>query len=54
VDTFAASLLLNGGERSLVSILLSDATTKITERHGTGWIKARHERLAADLRRVCS
>ena len=49
-DTFAISLLLKGVELSHVSILLGHSSVKVTERHYSPWVKARQEKLEADVR----
>jgi integrase len=51
-DTFAVSLLLKGVELPHVSILLGHASTKVTERHYSPWVKARQEQLEADVQRT--
>ena len=47
---FAISLLLRGAELPNVSILLGHSSTRVTERHYPPWVKARQEKLAADVR----
>lgn len=49
-DTFAISLLLKGVDLASVSILLGHSSIKVTERHYSPWVKARQERLEADVR----
>jgi len=49
-DTFAISLLLKGVDLANVSVLLGDSSIKVTERHYSPWVKARQERLEADVR----
>jgi len=49
-DTFAISLLLKGVDLANVSVLLGHSSIKVTERHYSPWVKARQERLEADVR----
>lgn len=51
-DTFAVSLLLKGVDLANVSILLGHSSIKVTERHYSSWVKARQEKLEADVRRT--
>lgn len=51
-DTFAVSLLLKGVSLDSVSKLLGHSSIKITERHYAPWVKARQERLEAEVRRI--
>lgn len=48
--TFAISLLLKGVDLANVSVLLGHSSIKVTERHYSPWVKARQERLEADVR----
>lgn len=49
-DPFAISLLLKGVDLANVSVLLGHGSIKVTERHYSPWVKARQERLEADVR----
>jgi integrase/recombinase XerD len=51
-DMFAVSLLLKGVSIGQVAVLLGHASTKVTERHYSPWVKARQEQLEADVRRI--
>jgi integrase/recombinase XerD len=51
-DTFAVSLLLAGTPIEDVAILLGHASTKVTEKHYSPWIKARQQRLEERVRAV--
>lgn len=51
-DTFAVELLLSGVPIERVSILLGHKSMKVTEKHYSPWIRARHEQLEADVRRT--
>ncbi len=49
--TFAVELLLAGVPIERVSVLLGHASTRITEKHYSAWVRARQEQLEADVRR---
>lgn len=51
-DSFAVQLLLEGVPIESVSVLLGHQSIRITELHYSPWVRARQERLEADLRRV--
>ena len=51
-DTFSVELLLARVPIEQVSVLLGHSSVKITERHYTPWVRARQERLDADLERA--
>jgi len=51
-DTFAVSLLLRGVSLDSVSKLLGHSSIKISERHYAPWVKARQDRLEAEVRRI--
>ena len=51
-DTFAVELLLAGVPLERVSILLGQASIKITEKHYNPWIRERQEQAEADVRRT--
>ncbi len=50
--TFAVELLLAGVPIERVSVLLGHASTRITEKHYSAWVRARQEQLEADVRRT--
>jgi len=51
-DTFSVELLLAGVPIERVSILLGHQGARITEKHYAPWVRARQERLEADVRRI--
>jgi integrase/recombinase XerD len=51
-DTFAVELLQAGVSIETVSILLGHSSIRITERHYNPWVKARQQRLEADVERA--
>ena len=51
-DTFSVELLLAGVPIEQVSVLLGHESVRITERSYAPWVKARQERLDADLERA--
>ena len=51
-DTFSVELLLAGVPIEQVSVLLGHSSVRITERHYAPWVRARQERLDADLERA--
>ena len=51
-DTFAVSLRLDGVLLESVAKLLGRTSIKVTERHYTPWVTARHDQLEADVRRT--
>ena len=51
-DTFSVELLLAGVPIEQVSVLLGHNSVRITERHYAPWVRARQERLDADLERA--
>jgi len=50
-DTFAVGLLQAGVPMDRVSALLGHSSIKVTEKHYSPWVRARHEQLEADVRR---
>jgi integrase/recombinase XerD len=51
-DSFAVALLLEGVPLERVSVLLGHASTRITERHYSPWVRERQEQAEADVRRT--
>ena len=51
-DTFSVELLLAGVPTEDVSVLLGHESVRITERNYAPWVKARQQRLDADLERA--
>ncbi len=51
-DTFSVELLQRGVSIETVSILLGHSSIRITERHYNSWVKARQEKLEADVERA--
>jgi integrase len=51
-DTFAVSLLLKGVSIEIVSKLLGHSSIKVTERHYSPRMKARHDQLETEVRRI--
>lgn len=51
-DTFAVGLLQAGIPMERVSVLLGHSSIKVTEKHYSPWVRARHEQLEADVRRT--
>ena len=50
-DTFAVGLLLAGVPMEHLSMLLGHSGIKVTEKHYAPWVRARQEKLEADVRR---
>ena len=50
--TFAVEMLLAGTSIEHVSMLLGHSSVRITERHYASWVKARQDKLEADVRRA--
>ena len=51
-DTFSVELLLAGVPIEQVAVLLGHSSVRITEKHYSPWVRARQERLDADLERA--
>ena len=51
-DTFSVELLLAGVPIEQVAVLLGHSSVRITEQHYSPWVRARQERLDADLERA--